>query len=369
MFADNGSKRDMSSFDKLSENSSIPSIDLTQSFNLRISSDAMSQEENTQPRCFKGLPLSKPPTKYDVIVISDSSESGSPAKMKPRKWNSGQPTYEESSSSDESNSDVESSMTYGKQTESTSKMNNPFKTARRIGVTYGSDETIGSTKSNSSKNSFDSHVSGSPPKNLRDQFHTYRDPKPLYFLETGSNIATRKYKGNASKVTRPKRPGYFTDMKKATESTDSRADTRGSGSSEDRGSSKISKAPVIINETLSDTDQVLGTPPKKPEKPPSEVEGKSPEQDPKSLHVELSEGKRDRIAAWLVDNTPDARGSYSSVVSESNRGLSSGNSSLERFEMDNETPNNRDRIRKPMLNKVTPYPERVEENRPTVLGR
>lgn len=60
----------------------------------------------------------------------------------------------------------------------------------------------------------------------------------------------------------------------------------------------------------------------------------------------LSERKKMEISNWLMNNTPGSSSS-SSIVSESNRNSSFGNSSLERFELNHETPNNRGKISKP----------------------
>ncbi|KOC69231.1 Acidic repeat-containing protein [Habropoda laboriosa] len=62
---------------------------------------------------------------------------------------------------------------------------------------------------------------------------------------------------------------------------------------------------------------------------------------------ELSERKRKQISQWIMANSPDSQSNSSfSVVPSSNKDdVSSGNSSLERLEMNYETPNNRGRIR------------------------
>ncbi|XP_078048529.1 uncharacterized protein LOC144475945 [Augochlora pura] len=63
---------------------------------------------------------------------------------------------------------------------------------------------------------------------------------------------------------------------------------------------------------------------------------------------ELSERKKKQISEWLMTNSPDSiSDSFGSIVPASNKNdVSSGNSSLERLEMNYETPNNRERIRK-----------------------
>ncbi|XP_076282828.1 uncharacterized protein LOC143210139 [Lasioglossum baleicum] len=62
---------------------------------------------------------------------------------------------------------------------------------------------------------------------------------------------------------------------------------------------------------------------------------------------ELSARKKKQISEWLHTNSPDSKSdsSFSMVPASNKSGVSSGNSSLERLEMNYETPNNRDRIR------------------------
>lgn len=62
---------------------------------------------------------------------------------------------------------------------------------------------------------------------------------------------------------------------------------------------------------------------------------------------ELSEQKKKQISQWLLANSSDSQSDSSlSIVGPSNRqDVSSGNSSLERLEMNYETPNNRNKIR------------------------
>ncbi|XP_046743669.1 uncharacterized protein LOC124409828 [Diprion similis] len=60
----------------------------------------------------------------------------------------------------------------------------------------------------------------------------------------------------------------------------------------------------------------------------------------------LSDRKKNEISEWLMNNSPGSTSS-SSIISESNRNSSFGNSSLERFELKHETPNNRGKISKP----------------------
>ncbi|XP_076641471.1 uncharacterized protein LOC143352676 [Halictus rubicundus] len=61
----------------------------------------------------------------------------------------------------------------------------------------------------------------------------------------------------------------------------------------------------------------------------------------------LSERKKKQISEWLQTNSLDSKSdsSFSMVPASNKSGISSGNSSLERLEMNYETPNNRDRIR------------------------
>lgn len=62
--------------------------------------------------------------------------------------------------------------------------------------------------------------------------------------------------------------------------------------------------------------------------------------------AELSERKKRQISQWLMANSPDSKSDSSfSIVPASSKGeISSGNSSLERLEMNYETPNNRGKI-------------------------
>ncbi|XP_046477088.1 serine-rich adhesin for platelets [Neodiprion pinetum] len=60
----------------------------------------------------------------------------------------------------------------------------------------------------------------------------------------------------------------------------------------------------------------------------------------------LSDRKKNEISEWLSNNSPGSTNS-SSIISESNRNSSFGNSSLERFELKHETPNNRGKLLKP----------------------
>ena len=68
--------------------------------------------------------------------------------------------------------------------------------------------------------------------------------------------------------------------------------------------------------------------------------------DLKTTCTELSERKKRQISQWLMANSPDSKSDSSfSIVPASSKGeISSGNSSLERLEMNYETPNNRGKI-------------------------
>ncbi|KAK2584723.1 hypothetical protein KPH14_007056 [Odynerus spinipes] len=61
---------------------------------------------------------------------------------------------------------------------------------------------------------------------------------------------------------------------------------------------------------------------------------------------DLSERKRKEIAHWLMTNSPGSHSdsSFTNIAASSRNSISSGNSSLERFEMNYETPNNRGKI-------------------------
>ncbi|KAK1131133.1 hypothetical protein K0M31_017426 [Melipona bicolor] len=79
------------------------------------------------------------------------------------------------------------------------------------------------------------------------------------------------------------------------------------------------------------------------------------EKDRRAAYVELSERKRQQVSKWLMANSPDSQSdSSSSIVPLTNKNdMSSGNSSLERLEINYETPNNRERMRKLKENKTT----------------
>ncbi|KAG7198427.1 hypothetical protein KM043_005814 [Ampulex compressa] len=82
-------------------------------------------------------------------------------------------------------------------------------------------------------------------------------------------------------------------------------------------------------------------------------------QDVNNVTSDLSERKKRQISHWLMTNSPDSKSDSSvSHVPTSNRtSVSSGNSSLERLEMNYETPNNRGRISKPGTAKKTILPD------------
>ncbi|XP_043515050.1 uncharacterized protein LOC122531309 [Frieseomelitta varia] len=79
------------------------------------------------------------------------------------------------------------------------------------------------------------------------------------------------------------------------------------------------------------------------------------EKDRGAAYVELSERKRQQISKWLMANSPDSQSdSSSNIVPLTNKNdISSGNSSLERLEMNYETPNNRGRIHQLKESKTT----------------
>ncbi|XP_043270966.1 dentin sialophosphoprotein isoform X2 [Venturia canescens] len=68
----------------------------------------------------------------------------------------------------------------------------------------------------------------------------------------------------------------------------------------------------------------------------------------------MSERKKREIAHWLLTNSADTRSetSLSNIPPSDQNSPSSGNSSLERLEMNYETPNNRDKLRKPRTNET-----------------
>ncbi|KAK9296050.1 hypothetical protein QLX08_009820 [Tetragonisca angustula] len=78
------------------------------------------------------------------------------------------------------------------------------------------------------------------------------------------------------------------------------------------------------------------------------------EKDRGAACAELSERKRQQISKWLMANSPDSQSdSSSNIVPLTNKNdMSSGNSSLERLEMNYETPNNRGRIHQLKENKT-----------------
>ncbi|XP_015431922.1 PREDICTED: dentin sialophosphoprotein [Dufourea novaeangliae] len=66
----------------------------------------------------------------------------------------------------------------------------------------------------------------------------------------------------------------------------------------------------------------------------------------------LSDRKKKQISEWLMTNSPDSKSdtSFSMVPASNKNDISSGNSSLERLEMNYETPNNREKIRQTLAN-------------------
>ncbi|XP_076176048.1 uncharacterized protein LOC143151112 [Ptiloglossa arizonensis] len=78
--------------------------------------------------------------------------------------------------------------------------------------------------------------------------------------------------------------------------------------------------------------------------------------DEGTICMELSERKKRQISTWLMTNSPDSKSDNSiDIVPASNKDdFSSGNSSLERLEMNYETPNNRGKIQHIFMNeKIT----------------
>lgn len=72
-----------------------------------------------------------------------------------------------------------------------------------------------------------------------------------------------------------------------------------------------------------------------------------------NLHESLSEKKKKQIAEWLMTNSPNSlsESSCSNIPLSIRNSIDSGNSSLERLELDYETPNNRGRINKVQTDK------------------
>lgn len=73
------------------------------------------------------------------------------------------------------------------------------------------------------------------------------------------------------------------------------------------------------------------------------------------LHKSLSERKKRQIAEWLMTNSPNSLSdsSCSNIPLSIRNSIDSGNSSLERLELDYETPNNRGKINKVQTEKQT----------------
>ncbi|XP_076235784.1 uncharacterized protein LOC143180137 [Calliopsis andreniformis] len=80
---------------------------------------------------------------------------------------------------------------------------------------------------------------------------------------------------------------------------------------------------------------------------------------------ELSERKKKQISQWLMTNSPDSKSdsSFSMIPASNKDDISSGNSSLERLEMNYETPNNRGKIN------VAPLSEKDQMNYETPNNR
>lgn len=71
------------------------------------------------------------------------------------------------------------------------------------------------------------------------------------------------------------------------------------------------------------------------------------------LHKSLSEKKKRQVAEWLMTNSPNSLSdsSCSNIPLSIRNSIESGNSSLERLELDYETPNNRGRVNKVQTDK------------------
>lgn len=85
---------------------------------------------------------------------------------------------------------------------------------------------------------------------------------------------------------------------------------------------------------------------------------------------ELSERKKKQISQWLMTTSPNSQSDTSlSIVPATNKDdVSSGNSSLERLEMNYETPNNRGKIhRSPLNENVIINPDSTKKTNSTIL--
>ena len=107
----------------------------------------------------------------------------------------------------------------------------------------------------------------------------------------------------------------------------------------------IDETPVDFESDVIESSQVNVT---NPNRNYSNVLLATPDvkRDLKIKCTELSERKKKQISQWLMTNSPDSESDSSvNIVPASSKGeISSGNSSLERLEMNYETPNNRGKI-------------------------
>ncbi|XP_012270542.1 dentin sialophosphoprotein isoform X2 [Orussus abietinus] len=128
-------------------------------------------------------------------------------------------------------------------------------------------------------------------------------------------------------------------------------------SSDEREKNEIvNKYHKVINETDTGSDNEIGG---------SQIEISKPLKTHISRFFEtpthdrgyssLSEHKKNEISRWILNNCPELKNdSSTSHISESNQNsTNSGNSSLERLEMNYETPNNRNRLPKPSVRQLT----------------
>lgn len=89
----------------------------------------------------------------------------------------------------------------------------------------------------------------------------------------------------------------------------------------------------------------------------------------KDTSIKLSERKRKQISQWLMTNLPDSQSdsSFDIVPLTNKHDKSSGNSSLERLEMNYETPNNRGKINQLSINESKTINSKCNKSNPTVL--
>ncbi|XP_015603580.1 dentin sialophosphoprotein isoform X2 [Cephus cinctus] len=134
---------------------------------------------------------------------------------------------------------------------------------------------------------------------------------------------------------------------------------------------KIEENIIIIDETASELDsedEIRSSDAHVLKPPKTHVSRFLQTPKKKNESPSLSEHKKKEISLWLMTNSPGSRSdSSSSNVSDSNRNsVSSGNSSLERFEMKHETPNNRGKLSKINNSRKLPALEFTKENNPLI---